>query len=308
MLKFSSFVMISGVVLLLLSAVPKEELKQEVIIQGNSLTEIIEQVEAIGGKISHKFKIINSVGASLTNSQIQSLEKTKGIRKIYKNHSLNTSTENDQPVVGDEDLIFNNKDVKWKLTNNSNEPQVISAISITWPAGNQTLEGTYLQGRVIQGDDFFGPFVTLQTNWQGDESSRTIEPNRTRTLKFHFKQRIQKTPSEYAISVRFESGAITTFRLNEQNPGEAAPLKTHYPTLVGAHQLHEEEIYADGVAVAVIDTGLTSNKQALAKTSDGESRVLAFYNAITNSQNEASKLREANCSTRASDVRFSRST
>ena len=54
---------------------------------------------------------------------------------------------------------------------------------------------------------------------------------------------------------------------------------THYPTLAGAELLHDEGITGYGVTVAVLDTGVSSNK-ALTENTWRHDRLLAHYDAI----------------------------
>ena len=56
---------------------------------------------------------------------------------------------------------------------------------------------------------------------------------------------------------------------------------THYPELIGADLLHTEGINGSGIGVAVIDTGNWSH-DSLNKNPEGDMRLLAQYNAITN--------------------------
>ena len=60
--------------------------------------------------------------------------------------------------------------------------------------------------------------------------------------------------------------------------------ETFYPTLVGANRLHNDNVKGDGITVAVIDTGHWSH-DSLDKKTNGQNRVVAQYNAITNQIN-----------------------
>ncbi len=54
---------------------------------------------------------------------------------------------------------------------------------------------------------------------------------------------------------------------------------THYPTLIGADQLHAQGIDGTGVTIAVVDSGYFAT-EGLDKNAAGNSRVLAQYDAI----------------------------
>jgi len=61
---------------------------------------------------------------------------------------------------------------------------------------------------------------------------------------------------------------------------------TSYASLVNASALHSQGITGAGVTVAVVDTGYWSHP-ALNNTPTGSNRLLAQYNAITNSTSGA---------------------
>ena len=57
--------------------------------------------------------------------------------------------------------------------------------------------------------------------------------------------------------------------------------ETHYPTLVGANRIHEQNITGNGVTIAVLDTGLWQNP-ALRYSAKKKRRVIATYDALYN--------------------------
>jgi subtilisin family serine protease len=61
---------------------------------------------------------------------------------------------------------------------------------------------------------------------------------------------------------------------------------TAYPTLVGANQLHAQNVTGSGVTVAVVDTGYWSHPD-LDTNASGQSRLLAHYNAISDQMEPA---------------------
>jgi serine protease AprX len=60
--------------------------------------------------------------------------------------------------------------------------------------------------------------------------------------------------------------------------------ETHYPTLIGAADLHKRGITGKGVTVAILDTGLWKSPTT-EFTADGKPRILAQYDATTRNEN-----------------------
>jgi len=59
--------------------------RREVIVQGQDISEAEEAIEAVGGVVSHKLKVIQAVGVRLTDDQIDELRsRAKGLKlRIY---------------------------------------------------------------------------------------------------------------------------------------------------------------------------------------------------------------------------------
>jgi serine protease AprX len=68
-------------------------------------------------------------------------------------------------------------------------------------------------------------------------------------------------------------------------------VETYYPTHLGADALHLEGIDGSGVTIVVLDSGVFSDS-GLSKNSVGSDRVLAHYNAVTDSLANGNSLDE----------------
>ncbi|MCX7065182.1 MAG: S8 family serine peptidase, partial [Proteobacteria bacterium] len=60
-----------------------------------------------------------------------------------------------------------------------------------------------------------------------------------------------------------------------------------YPVVVGADALHDGGVNGAGITVAVLDTGFWRNHEWLRQDLDGQDRVLAEYDAITDTSGKA---------------------
>ncbi len=66
------------------------------IVQGSDMATVSEKVRQVGGEITHELNIINAVGTNLTNTQQQTLKDLDGIKRIYENRQVKSSTAVDE--------------------------------------------------------------------------------------------------------------------------------------------------------------------------------------------------------------------
>jgi len=77
--------------------------------------------------------------------------------------------------------------------------------------------------------------------------------------------------------LRTQPERIKVFRDSTLNVSGSVA-ETHYPTLIGAAELHEQGINGKGITIAVLDTGLWKS-EATECSADGKMRILAQYDA-----------------------------
>ncbi|MDJ0759603.1 MAG: hypothetical protein QNJ19_09390 [Woeseiaceae bacterium] len=68
-----------------------EAATQSYIIQAQSLDEAVWAVEAVGGEITHELRIINSVTALLTKTQLEEVASKKGVIRTSIDGSVGAS-------------------------------------------------------------------------------------------------------------------------------------------------------------------------------------------------------------------------
>ena len=68
-----------------------ENTRSSYIVQGKTIDDAINAVQAVGGEITHELRIINAVAAMMTKSQRDELNTAKGVLNISANGAVSTS-------------------------------------------------------------------------------------------------------------------------------------------------------------------------------------------------------------------------
>lgn len=147
------------------------------IVQGASLAAVKAAVQTVGGEISHELGIIKSVGAKLSDRQMQALQGMAGIRRVYENSGLSTSTtEPGCTVFGGPEIKFGSGDwVDWRITNTGGVAIHLDSAMILWPASNNRLEEIENGRDTISNTDVYGISATFEAaDWQGEDKDLRI--------------------------------------------------------------------------------------------------------------------------------------
>ena len=94
------------------------------------------------------------------------------------------------------------KRATWSIINNSTSAITISQITLSWPAGNDSLDKIFLGTGKIWDQTAPPPSVVITSGWTG--SSRNIGGGSTKPLKFTFLSTALN--SGYNLSIRFTNG------------------------------------------------------------------------------------------------------
>ena len=121
----------------------------------------------------------------------------------------------------------------------------------------------------------------------GDGASFSLEgalaPGNSATVEVEFAHAASGDESQYAFNLGFKNGQTIQFLSRRNLPIQGEQRDSFFPTLVRADELHRAGLTGRGVGVAVIDTGAWAHP-ALALDTQGQSRVLSFFDAINNEE------------------------
>ena len=94
-----------------------------VMLQGTSAAALHEQVEAVGGEVTHFLPIIDAVGAQLTTAQVEKLRGLQGVHRIIDDLDREEPEAAPPPcqLGGALELVVDVSKVLWHLYNKSGD-------------------------------------------------------------------------------------------------------------------------------------------------------------------------------------------
>jgi hypothetical protein len=96
-----------------------------------------------------------------------------------------------------------NNQVWYTLTNVGKNSFTISRITISWPLSDQQLQQVRVGGPTINNQHFNTSPSVISSNWQGNNSNRTIGPGQAVSLIFSFQAgQANSNAANYSLSVQ----------------------------------------------------------------------------------------------------------
>jgi len=263
----------------------------KVFLQGSSSADLQELVAAQGGKLTHDLHLIDAVGAELTREQLDLVLQSPRVGRFFDDLSV-AGQPADEPaddeascdIGGSLELDIQDSVVVWTLFNKREDAASLERLEMAWPAklgrirsvtlGNTRLDPEHHQ-RAPAGS------ATLEFDTSAPHKAPTLSGTQNLTIAFEsgspepLRQREFEFTAEFAGDCSLE--LIPGYDDNHEN--------FHYNSVVGVDALQRNGITGRGVTVAVIDSGLW-DVPALVNDTNGKPRVLARYDAISNSESK----------------------
>lgn len=96
---------------------------------------------------------------------------------------------------------FNDRKIKWEITNAGTDPLIIQSLSLDWPSSNGDLKKVKLAGDLYT--QLTSPSSVTITDWEGKFDDRTIEPGNTETLEIEFTNTANPIYADYGLLIEF---------------------------------------------------------------------------------------------------------
>jgi serine protease AprX len=259
-----------------------------IMLQGSSAAGLRQLVETSGGTVTHDLHIINAVGALLTPAQLEEVLKSPLVDRHIDDLSISTpptdapsEQEKSCDVGGALELQYSTAGISWLLHNKHHAPARLQRLELSWPSLLGPVE------KISLGDSTLASSVSEQTA-AGSLELDFSDPD-TPSLTGATELRVQfKSPPglaadlplrqrDFVIKASFTGDCSTSLIAGYDNNDE----DFYYASVAGADALHRHGVTGKGVTVAVLDSGLWEHP-ALATDTEGKPRVLARYDAITN--------------------------
>lgn len=262
-----------------------EPVTLQVLLQGSSTADITSLVENAGGTVTHDLHIIDAVGAKVTRKQLDGILQSPLVTRHIDDLSdtkrpEQKPEEEDCKVRGHIELEFTPHGILWPLYNKRATPAALKRLDLSWPPALGTVAaisvgdtkvapGLYQSASIgslkIDFPASRGPVVKTRADLKVD-----FQPAKSAATKSPVHQR------EFSIEATFVGGCSTDLVPGYENNHE----NYYYNTVAGVDALHLQGITGKGVTVAIVDSGLWEH-EALLKDTSGRNRVVARYDALT---------------------------
>lgn len=254
-----------------------------VMLQGNSMEKLRHLVATAGATISHELPIINAIGATVSEKQLQQLVSSDAVTRhitdldVQLEPPANANDISNCDVAGALEIDINDNSVTWAVFNKG-AVVTMSDFNAAVTTGDFQLHSLH-----VNGDEF--AFKSHSSNEHSLADTLRLAPGKN-VLRFGFTSEstaaLPVSQPLFQLSAKFSTDAEQCH--TKLIKGYATPqTDSFFPSQVGADALHQHNITGKGVGVAIIDSGIWQHPHLQTNTA-GKSRIAAYYNAISDQQ------------------------
>lgn len=247
------------------------------LVQGTDYQNLKDSLSAEGIGASEEFPLINALSVTLDDQQKRLLESKPAITRIIDHvDSLEAPSDDDASAsdncayLGSIFMRSTPSSLVWPIRRKDHRTSYLLNVELTWPAEYGAGLSVFFDSKpiphehaVIQGER---AFLTL--------SNKLALQQDEHLLSLIFDQKAP-TQSELTGTLTFSdncsSPLVKSYAENNDD--------THFNRLIGASSLHELGVLGQGVAIAVLDSGLWSHPD-LELDTKGNQRILARFDAM----------------------------
>lgn len=262
----------------------------QVFLQGSSANEISELVKDHGGTVTHSLHIIDAVGAKLTGPQLTEVLESPLVSRFIDDLADSAvpgkpEDEEDAPpcrVRGHIELDFKPDSIGWKLYNKYEKPAALSSLTLDWPDSLGSIKSLRIGKTLIDPSRYSNIQDTALTLEFEGKDQPVIAGMEQLDLAFsnHPADPADAPPQrDFTMEASFVGPCSTKLVPGYENNHE----DYYYNTAGGVDELHKQGLTGKGVTVAIIDSGLWEH-ELLRNDTQGNNRLLATYNAITDTE------------------------
>lgn len=253
-------------------AVPPEQV--QVLLIGEDPQRLEQALIRADGKLTHRLPIIHGIGGNLPTQALATLIDAPGVRRVIEDFNPPASPpKRDCDIAGGLEIDLTGRQLTWSVYNFSQQPRVLTELSVSWPTSIAPPVTMVLAKTGID----LAMTSSRKNNTIHIEKSLPALPVGSTALRIQFTEDLSNvTQNDFEISMT----AGCHVALARAYPDNANDY--YYNRVIGADLLHTQGITGKEITVAVLDSGFWEHK-ALQRATDGRERVLARYDAITDS-------------------------
>jgi len=243
----------------------------QVLLIGDDPNLLIAALDGVGGELTHRLPIIRGIGGNIPTEALSVVKAASGVARVIEDYNPPApAPTRDCDIAGSLAVGIAGKTLTWPLFNFSDAARPISDLQLQWPSSVDAPVAITLGNIALNIKDALSTTdhqLVIQTSLPALPTGRTL-------LRMQFDDDLkQTTQNDFAIGLTAGCRAELA-RAYPDNSNDY-----YYNHVIGADLLHTQAITGRGVTVAVLDSGFWEQR-TLQRTTDGQRRVLARYDAI----------------------------
>ena len=247
------------------------------VLMGSDMSALLAHLDELNIEVDDQEDVLGAVVAKVSPLQLAQLSPEIIVAAVPEGRVVSAGLT--YSVKGEPTLHFNQHTVKWVLLNQGMEALTLIDVDFSWPQEIGQPEAV-----LVNGEKYFFS-ITEQGKASLELPEHAVEsvvaPEQTLELSIEFNQILEKDENLFSFNATFSNDLNLEFKPKNALPFQGRQRDSFFPTLIGADRLHQAGITGKGIGVAIIDTG-SWDVPSISMNTQGEDRVLAYYDAMQN--------------------------
>jgi len=172
------------------------EVSANYILQGSNESQIIQDVNSIGGSLVHQFSVIDAISVRLTDTQVSELKKLNPLVKMFKDQNVEVANAIRSFSSDNINYDLSNHTATWNGVNSSDSAISVDAIYYNLPYNNEIVESIEINGKAM-------PIDSSNVNGQillGSTSKIKLASNQQIQVKIKFAKLVNTDAYSYQFT------------------------------------------------------------------------------------------------------------
>ena len=250
------------------------------VLMGREMSALLAHLDELKIEVDDQEELLGAVVAKVSPAQLTQLSP-QIVSTIVPDGEV-VSAGLTYSIKGEPTLRFNNESVQWMLLNQGMDDIALTDLEFSWPQELGQPEALLVNGEKYS----FSIVEPGKASLEAPESGvapviTSVSPKGTLDLSIRFEQIPEQDENLFSFNAKFSNNLNLVFKPKNALPIQGRQRDSFFPTLIGADRLHRAGVTGKGVGVAIIDTG-SWDVPSISKNTQGEDRLLAYYDAMQN--------------------------
>jgi subtilisin family serine protease len=203
---------------LFLSGATVDDTAVDIIVQAEDAPAAAAAARAVGAEVTGELGIIRAAAVRATPAERRALARSEPVRRIWENHAVTLASG--CSISGQDHFSFDDRKIKWSLTNQSGSDRWLENLVVQWPAANGDLKKVKLAGDIVRPHKP-APLLVVNGLWDGSRNDRKLKAGETKALEIEFMSTADVHAEDYLLRADFGGGCEVVFA-----PATSCPLSS----------------------------------------------------------------------------------